>query len=74
MHSAHSVALATTAERATLMATILVHGLITLLVLASPASFGNAAFYCLALAGLTYCNSIHWQRARVLLGQKRHAA
>ena len=57
-----AAALTVKVERFALGAAMLVHGAITLLVLASPASFGNAAYYCVAVLGLAYCNAMHWHR------------
>ena len=50
------------AEKVLLMFTLAVHTVIALLVAASPSSFGNATYYLIALAGLVYCNAVHWNR------------
>ena len=55
------------AEKALLCFTLVVHTLIALLVSLSPSSFGNAAYYLIALSGLVYCNAVHWARAHDLI-------
>ena len=54
-------------EKALLCFTLVVHTLIALLVSMSPSSFGNAAYYLIALSGLVYCNVTHWARAHDLI-------
>ncbi|KAG1678524.1 hypothetical protein FOA52_014558 [Chlamydomonas sp. UWO 241] len=68
-----SQSLTTNAELLMLAVTMSVHGAITVLVLAYPAAFGNVAYYCVALLGMTYCNGTHWFRARQLLQAQAHA-